>query len=109
MNYNVIPMKLSLRLALFLVLGISLITFVTARYQVQREKSGLRADLEKRAEILAESLQEVVEPTLQQGSGNQLHRIVDRFGNRERLAGVFVYDDRGNTLAKTSNLQARFT
>jgi trehalose-6-phosphate synthase/uncharacterized membrane protein affecting hemolysin expression len=108
MNYNVVPMKLSLRLALFLVVGISLVTFVTARYQVQREKSGLRADLEKRAEILAESLQEVVEPTLQQGSGNQLRRIVDRFGNRERLAGVFVYDDRGNTLAKTSNLDARF-
>ena len=49
-------MRLSLRLILFLVVGITLVTFLVARNQVRGEKRGLRADLERRAGILAESL-----------------------------------------------------
>jgi alpha,alpha-trehalose-phosphate synthase [UDP-forming] len=100
--------KLSLRLILFLVLGISLVTFVVARNQVRSEKRGLRADLERRAEILAESLQEIIEPALEKGSRDQLRHIVERFGNRERLEGVVVYDAQGKVLAESSTLTARF-
>jgi trehalose-6-phosphate synthase/uncharacterized membrane protein affecting hemolysin expression len=100
--------RLSLRLISFLVIGISLVTFVVARNQVRSEKRGLRADLERRAEILAESLQEIVEPALERGSREQLRRIVEHFGNRERLAGVIVYDSRGEVLAESSNLAARY-
>jgi hypothetical protein len=60
-------MKLSLRLIPILAIAITLVTFVVARNQVRSEKRGLRADLERRAEILAESLQETVEPVLQRG------------------------------------------
>lgn len=101
-------MRLSLRLIVFLVLGISLVTFVVARNQVRSEKRGLRADLGRRAEILAESLQELVEPALDSGSRDQLRHIVERFGNRERLAGVVVYDPHGGVLAESSNLVSRF-
>ena len=101
-------MRLSLRLILLLVAGITIVTFVVARYQVRTEKRGLRADLERRAAILAESLQEIVEPALEKGSHEQLRRVVERFGNRERLAGVVVYDARGEVLAESSNLNARF-
>jgi trehalose-6-phosphate synthase len=100
--------RLSLRLILLLVAGITIVTFVVARYQVRTEKRGLRADLERRAAILAESLQEIVEPALEKGSHEQLRRVVERFGNRERLAGVVVYDARGEVLAESSNLNARF-
>ena len=100
-------MRLSLRLIVFLVLGISLVTFVVARNQVRSEKRGLRADLGRRAEILAESLQELVEPALDSGSRDQLRHIVERFGNRERLAGVVVYDPRGGVLAESSTLVSR--
>ena len=72
-------MRLSLRLILFLVVGITLVTFVVSRNEVRAEKRGLRADLERRAEILAESLQEIVEPALERGSREQLRRIVERF------------------------------
>ncbi len=101
-------MRLSFRLILFLVLGISVATFTVAGFQVRAEKRGLQADLGRRAEVLAESLQEIVEPSLERGSVYELKRIVERFGNRQRLAGVAVYGERGQTLAESSNLVARY-
>ncbi|MFY9804909.1 MAG: trehalose-6-phosphate synthase [Candidatus Acidiferrales bacterium] len=98
-------MKLSLRLIASLVLSISLVTFFVARNQVRGEKKGLRADLARRGEILTESLQETVEPVLQRGSENQLHRIVERFGDREHLAGVAIYDPNGKLLAASDRLE----
>jgi hypothetical protein len=77
--------RLSLRLILFLVVGITLVTFLVARSQVRGEKRGLRADLEHRAGILAESLQEIIEPALERGSRDQLRRIVERFGKVSSL------------------------
>ncbi len=100
-------MRLSLRLILFLVAGTTLVTFVVARNQVRSEKRGLRADLERRASILGESLQEIVEPALDSGSHQQLRRVVDQFGNRERLEGVAVYGDGGQVLAESSTLPSQ--
>jgi alpha,alpha-trehalose-phosphate synthase [UDP-forming] len=100
--------RLSLRLILFLVVGITIVTFVLARNQVRAEKSGLRTDLERRAEILAESLQEIVEPAVERGSHAQLRHIVERFGNRERLAGVAIYDATGKVLAQSSSLITKY-
>ena len=102
-------MRLSLRLILSLVVGISLVTFFIARNQVRSEKRGLRADLERRAEILGESLGEIVEPAVEHGSHVQLRRIVDRFEDRQRLAGVIVYDPDGKILAESSSLSDRIT
>ncbi len=98
-------MKLSLRLIASLVVSISLVTFFVARNQVRAEKKGLRADLARRGEILTESLQETVEPVMQRGSSeNQLHRIVERFGDREHLAGVAIYDPNGRLLFASARL-----
>ena len=102
-------MRLSLRLILFLVVGISLITFVISRNQVRSEKSGLRADLQRRAEVLAESLQEIVEPALQKSSQPQLRRIVEHYANKQQLAGVVIYDVQGKVLAESSTLVTRLT
>ena len=101
-------MKLSLRLILFLVVGITIVTFVVAGNQVREEKRGLRDDLQRRAEILAESLQEIVEPAVERGAQQELRRIVDRFGNRERLAGVAVYDASGRVLAESASLVTKY-
>ena len=102
-------MRLSLRLILFLVVGISLVTFVISRNRVRAEKRGLRADLERRAAILAESLQEIVEPALGKDSRAQLRRIVERFEDRQHLSGVIVYDASGQVLAESSSLASRYT
>jgi trehalose-6-phosphate synthase len=97
-------MKLGLRLILSLVASITLVTFIVARNQVHSEKSGLRADLARRGEILTESLQETIDPVLQRGSTSQLRRIVDRFGNREHLEGIAVYDANGKVLAASDKV-----
>jgi alpha,alpha-trehalose-phosphate synthase [UDP-forming] len=101
--------RLSLRLILFLVVGISLVTFFIARNQVRSEKRGLRADLQRRAEILAESLQEIIEPVLQRSSPPHLRPIVERYANKQQLAGVVIYDNQGRVLAESSTLVTRLT
>ena len=97
-------MKLSFRLIPVLAIAITLVTFIVARNQVRSEKRALRADLERRAQILTESLQETVEPALQSGPISRLRRIVERFGNREHLVGVAVYGADGKELAMSPKL-----
>ena len=102
-------MRIRLHLILSLMLAVTLVALTFAYYQVRAEKRGLRTDLETRAEILAESLEETVAPLLQKRSSKDLLRIVERFGNRERLAGVVVYDESGSPVAVTSGFSARLT
>lgn len=100
-------MRLSFRLIISLAICVVIVTFVFARYQVRSEKRGLRTDLERRAEILADSLQETIEPLVGRRSHTELQRMVDRFENRERLAGIAVYDLRGHLIAVTPRLAPR--
>jgi alpha,alpha-trehalose-phosphate synthase [UDP-forming] len=104
-------LRLSLRLIISLVVGMAIVTFLIARSQVRSEKLGMRSDLLRRAEVLAESLQEIVEPALTAGkhSRDQLKHIVDRFGNRQQLEGLIVYDERGEILAESPNITSHFT
>jgi len=102
-------MRLGLRLILSLVVGITLVTYFISRSQVRSEKEGLRSDLERRAEVFAESLQEIVEPAFAHDSRTELRRIVNRFENRQRLFGVAVYDSDGNILAESATLETRVT
>src|SRR5258706_6241592 len=100
-------MRMSLRLILSLVAAVAVVAVAFALYQVQAEDRSRRNELEKRAQVLAESLQETIQPLLATGGQENLQRIVDRFGNRERLAGLAIYDDQGRPVVTTSNLAAR--
>lgn len=100
-------MRVRLRLIFSLIFGITLVALIFAYYQVREDKRDLRDELERRAEVLAESLEETVVPLVEKRSRKDLLRIVERFGNRERLAGVVVYDEKGTPLAITSGLSAR--
>ena len=51
-------MRISQRLIVSMVLAVSAVTFLFARAQVRREKQALRDDLNLRAEVLADSLEE---------------------------------------------------
>ncbi|HXZ78678.1 MAG TPA: trehalose-6-phosphate synthase [Terriglobales bacterium] len=57
--------------------------------------------MEHRAEVLAESLAGNVEGYLDKGSRRELERFVGRFGNRENLVGIAVYNPEGTALAMT--------
>jgi trehalose-6-phosphate synthase len=98
---------LSVRLIVSLMLGITLVSLLSSYYQVRSEKQNLRRDLEHRGEVLAESLTGNVEPALEKGNRKELQRIVGRFGNREHLEGIGIYDQQGQPIAITPGLTER--
>jgi alpha,alpha-trehalose-phosphate synthase [UDP-forming] len=95
---------LSVRLIVSLILGITLVSLAFSYYEVVAEKRVLRSDLERRADVLAESVAGNVEKSWESGSERGLQRLVQRFGNREHLLGVAVYDRQGKVVAITSEL-----
>ena len=95
---------LSVRLIISLIVGITLVSLGFSYYQVVGEKRVLRSDLERRAEVLGESVAGNVEKSWESGSERGLQRLVQRFANREDLLGVAVYDRQGKVVAITSEL-----
>jgi alpha,alpha-trehalose-phosphate synthase [UDP-forming] len=101
-------LRTTLKIVLPLIISVAVVSLLFAAYQVRTEKRILRNDLSRRAEILGESLQESVEPLLDRAHEKNLQRLVDRFGQREHLKGVAVYDADGNVLAITPALLPLF-
>jgi trehalose 6-phosphate synthase len=58
---------------------------------------------------LGESLKETIEPLVEKGRPESLQKIVEKFGNRERLAGVAVYDVKDKLIAATPSLSAHLS
>jgi len=105
---------LSVRLIASLVLGITLISSGFSYYEVLGQKRALRSDLERRDEILGESLVGNVERSWRAisettGSDKELESLVQRFGNREHLLGVVIYDRQGALVAMTPELAKTLT
>jgi alpha,alpha-trehalose-phosphate synthase [UDP-forming] len=101
-------LRTTLKIVLPLIISVAVISLLFAAYQVRTDRRILRNDLSRRAEILGESLQESVEPLLDHGREKNLQRLVDRFGQREHLKGVAVYDADGKVLAITPGLAPVF-
>jgi trehalose-6-phosphate synthase len=95
---------LTVRLIISLILGVTLVSLFSTYYEVRREKQGLRSDLERRAEVLAESLVGNVEPYLDGKSLKQLQKIVGRFSNREHLVGVAILNTGLEPIAQSAGL-----
>jgi trehalose-6-phosphate synthase len=95
---------LSVRLIVSLIIGTTLVSSLFSYYEVLGSKHALRSDLERRAEVLGESLVGNVERSWNTGSNKELQRLVQRFGNREHLLGVVVYDRQGVLVAATPEL-----
>jgi trehalose-6-phosphate synthase len=100
---------LSVRLIVSLILGVTVVSLAFSSYQVVAERRALRGDLERRAEVLGESLVGNVEKTWGTGSNQALQRLVQRFGNREHLIGVAVYDRQAQVVAMTPELRTTLT
>jgi alpha,alpha-trehalose-phosphate synthase [UDP-forming] len=96
---------LSARLIISLIVGITVVSLCTSYYQVLVQNRSMRKDLERRAEVLGDSLAGNVERDLERDAPTRLKRTVQQFANREHLAGLAVYDPQGHPLAVTTNLQ----
>src|SRR6266850_2387822 len=101
-------MRTTLKIILPLIVSVAAVSLLFAAYQVRTEKRILRNDLSRRAEILGESLQENVEPLLERGQEKSLQRLVERFGQREHLKGVAIYDATSAVLAITPDIAPAF-
>ena len=99
---------LRVRLILPLIVGIALVSLLSSYYEVHVELRSQRKELEKRAEVLGDSLVGNVERALEKGSTRDLQYIVRRFANREHLAGIAICDTNGALLAETPALAQRF-
>ncbi len=102
-------MKITIRLIVSLVLVVALVALVFSLFQVSSERRRLTGELERRSLVLADSLQESISPLIKSNAVSRLNRIVNRFGNRERLNGVAVFDKQGSLLTSTSTLKLGFT
>lgn len=92
-------------IAVFVIIVI--ITSIVAAFtltQVQQEEQRLKTGLEQRSILLADSLKETVQPNFINKSDEQLQRLVNKFETQERLAGMAIYDNKGNTIATSSSL-----
>jgi len=99
-------LRINLRIILSIVVVISVLVFLFTLMQVWQEKERLTIDLQRRSSLLGESLKETIEPLLEKGHSERLQKIVEKFGNRERLAGVAVYDVKDKLIAATPSLSA---
>jgi trehalose 6-phosphate synthase len=97
---------LSIRLIVSLILGITLVSLSSSYYEALGEKRGLRRDLERRAEVLGESLAGNVERALERGSAQDLQRILEHYPTREHLSGLAIYGRQGDLLAITPQLKS---
>ena len=97
---------LSVRLIVSLIVGVTLVSLCSAAYEALVGKRALRGDLQHRAAVLAESLAGNVERDLGRDAMQTLRRTVQRFGNRENLIGVAVYNPQAGLIVESKELQA---
>lgn len=102
-------MKLTLRLILSLFIGITLVVTVFSLIQINDEKKQLQTDIERRSVILAESLKESAVTLIETAQIERLNRLVEKFGNRERLKGVAVFDVSGNIISSNSFIKSHIS
>lgn len=101
-------MRTTLKLALPLTVSVLCVSLLYGFYQVQLERRNLRNDLSHRSEVLAETLQENLENTPGHATDRTLGHFVDKYGQREHLLGVAVYDKAGKAVAITQGLSPVF-
>lgn len=102
-------MHLTTRLSLSLICGVAAVSLVVALSEARRSTLALRHSLEMHALALAETLQHSAQPLVKLHANRDLQNLVDRFKDREQLAGVSVYESSGALLASTSGLNQRLS
>jgi trehalose 6-phosphate synthase len=95
-------MRLSLRLSLALILCVAGVSLAIAFVQTHTETQDSLRELDRQTFVLADSVSRSAEDLLDTHSYRDLQRLLDRFADRERIAGIVVYGADGKTLASTS-------
>ncbi|MGB9469074.1 MAG: trehalose-6-phosphate synthase [Candidatus Acidiferrum sp.] len=102
-------MRTTFKLVVPLAVSVLIVSLLYGFYQVRLERRNLRNDLQHRAAVLAENLQENLESTPTRATDRTLGHLVEKYGEREHLLGVAVYDKTGRVIAITRGLSPAFT
>lgn len=97
-------MRITVRLIFALFVGVTLVSFLFARHQVHAQKEALRGEVEARAGLLANSIDDEFAPLLERREWRELQLTAERIANREELAGIAVYDEHARVVAITAGL-----
>ncbi len=97
-------MRLSMRLVAPLVLSVAVVSLIFAAYQVRTQDRNLRRELQHRAEVLGQSLQDDFELDISTHSDAALHRTIERLGHRDHILGIAVFDTKANPLGSSAGL-----
>jgi trehalose-6-phosphate synthase len=95
-------MKITFRLMVSLVIVVAIVTAIFSFYQVNKEKSRMTVDLDRRTAILADSLKESVPSFGGAGLPEWLNRLVLKY---DRLDGVAVFGLDGKIITATPELK----
>ena len=98
-------MRTTLKLVLPLIISVALVSLLFAAYQVRVQRKNLRTDVSRRAELLADSLQESIQPLFEKNDRNAdraMQRLADRFAQREHMQGIAVYENKTLRLTTSS-------
>lgn len=83
---------------------VSLSTVYFTFNQVTQEQSRMTSDIQYRSSLLAKSLKESVEPNFINNSDAYLKGIVEKFVDKQRIAGLAVVDNTGKVITESSAL-----
>ncbi len=102
-------MRITFRIISSILIVISILVLLFTLLQVRQERERLTLDLERRASLFGESLKESIEPLIEKGQVSRLQKLVNKFENRERLAGLAIYDAKDRLMAVTPQLGVYLT
>jgi trehalose-6-phosphate synthase len=101
-------MHRTLKLVLPLAVSVVCISLLYSALEVRTQRRNLRNDLSHRSAVLAETIQENLESSGGRATEKTINHIVERYGEREHLLGVAVYDNSGTPIAITPGLTPSF-
>ena len=99
-------MRLTSRLCISLISSVAAVSLFLAYYQTRTSHQDMDRELERHAQVLAETLAKSAEPLVEKNSYHELQRLVERFKNREQIGGVAVYDTSNQPIAISEGLTA---
>ncbi len=102
-------MRIVLRLIGCLLLSVLIVSVLSSYYQAERERYVLRRELEKRADVLSESLQARIESMLRRGDTAAIGKLAQRFADKQQVAGIAVYTDSDQPVAISTSLSGQVT
>ncbi len=100
-------MRLGMRLTFSLAAGVALVSVGLAIYQADTVRRNLRRELDRRALVVAESLEKSIAPLVETDSVATLEALLPRYQDHERLSAIAIYDTQGKLLAATPNFAQR--